>query len=639
MGTSLRLSKWHLLSLLLLLFASGVGALGQAIDGNVVGTVIDSQGAAVVGADVTVTKIATDVSAATKTNERGEYRFGNLQVGTYRITVKMKGFKSIEEQIDVQLNETSTRNVTLQPGATTETVEVSGIAPAIDTTTSQLQTTYESDVLQDLPSATVGTATARSGVLNASLLEAGVGSTGGTGAGSGPSIGGLPARENNFTIEGTDNNDKGVTGPLAYIPNDAVAEFSVIQNNFSPEFGHSAGGQFNQVVRSGTNTIHGRAYEYFQNRDLNALDTQLKEEGITTVPRYDNNRFGGQVGGPIFKDKLFYFANFEYNPVGVASVPSAVTAPTSGGWSTISTIPGISTNNVTGFSKYATAPSACTAAQINAQVCPIGGTDQNGNPIAPGNIAVYDDTTATPMQYQIPVGVIPIAAPFYTNTRALVTSMDYDMSDKDQIRGRYIYNRLVEIDNGATLPVFFTSLTIPYHLATIGEYHAFSSAMTNEFRIGFHRTGYNYVVPSFTFPGLDSFPNLTIDELDGLNVGPDPNAPQYATQNTYQVIDNFSWVKKNHTFKFGMDARKDISPQLFIERARGDYEWDTMDHFVHDTFPTGIDERSFGSVGYNGDDYGINWYVNDIWKVTRNLSLNLGLRYEFLKVPFGWIPT
>ena len=605
----------------LLAISAGL-AFGQAIDGNVVGAVLDSQGAAVVAAQVNAVNVATNVVATTKTNSAGEYRFDNLPVGTYKITARMTGFKTITEQVDVELNKTGTRNLTLTPGAASETIEVSGTPPTIDTTTSQLQSTYEEKQLQDLPSASTGT-----GVLNLSLLEAGVGSTGGLGAGSGPSVGGQRPRENNFTIEGTDNNDKTVTGPLVYIPNDAVANFTVIQNQFSPEFGHSAGGQFNQVLVSGTNTIHGRVYEYFQNRNLNAIDQELANEGIFTNPRYDDNRFGGQVGGPIVKNKLFYFANFEYNPIGRSATPSsAACAPTAAGWAAISAIPGVNTNNVTGFSAQATAPAA-------------------GNcPSEPWAI-VNDYTSATPIPHTIPVGVLPIVAPNYQNTTALVTSMDFDLSSKDQIRGRYIYNKLLTIDTGAELPQFFTSLRIPYHLVTLAEYHTFSPTIGNEFRVGFNRTANDYTVPTSgalsKFENLDAFPNLTIDELGSINVGPDPNAPQYAVQNTYQLEDNLSWTKGNHSLKFGIDLRKQIDPQLFIQRSRGDYEWATLDGFVNDFGPNtanaaGFGQRSFGSAGYSGNDQMYGWYVNDVWKVKSHLSLNLGLRYEYLTVPFGW---
>ena len=619
------------LALMSLIGLAAVGAFGQAIDGNVVGTVTDSSGAAVVGADVTATNVATGVVASGKTNDSGGYRFDHLIPGTYRITAKMKGFKTISEQVDVQLNLTATRNLALQPGAASETVEVSGTPPTIDTTTSQLSTTYENQILNEIPSASVG-----SGVLNASLLQAGVGSTGGLGAGSGPSVGGQRPRENNFTIEGTDNNDKGVTGPLVMVPNDAVANFTVIQNDFSPEFGHSAGGQFNQVVVSGTNSIHGKIYEYFRNRNLNAVDQTLANQGVFSNPRYDNNRFGGQVGGPIFKNKLFYFVNFEYNPIGEAATPSSpACAPTAAGWQSMLAIPGVSQSNINGYSAFAT-----STTQDTSGIC------ADEAELGVGNVIVNDYTGATPVPHTIPIGILPIVSPAFINNRALVASMDYDMSGKDQIRGRYIYNKQATLDTGAELGIFYTPEVTPDHLVTLAEFHTFSASVGNEFRVGFNRNASALVAPGGAlakFQNLDAFPNLTLDDLNGLNVGPDPNGPQYATQNTYQLADNLSWVKGNHSFKFGIDLRKQIDPQKFIQRSRGDYEWGTyagantqgMDAFANDFMP-GFAQRSFGSVGYSGDDKMYGWYVNDIWKIRHNLSLNLGLRYEYLSIPFGW---
>ena len=162
---------------------------------------------------------------------------------------------------------------------------VTAAPPAIDTTTAQVQSTYETKQASDLPSASIG-----QGVLNLSLLSAGVASSGGVGVGTGPSVGGQRPRNNNFTVEGVDNNDKSVTGPQTFIPNDAVLEFTLLQNQFSPEYGHSSGGQFNTVVRTGTNTLHGRVYEYNQNRNYNALDQSFARTGILEKPRYDQNR-------------------------------------------------------------------------------------------------------------------------------------------------------------------------------------------------------------------------------------------------------------------------------------------------------------------------------------------------------------
>ena len=213
----------------------------------------------------------------------GEYRIPNLPVGVYNVTASSSNFASTTiNGYTIQLNKTSSLPITLEVKGAVTSIEVSGSVAALDTTTAQLQTTFEAKDIGDNAAASTGGN--GSGVLNLSLLSAGVASSGGVGVGTGPSIGGQRPRNNNFTIEGVDNNNKGVTGPLVMVPNDAVAEFSLLQNQFSPEFGHSSGGQFNTVVKSGTNSFHGVAYVYNQNRNYNAMDNLDKIGGLTSNP-------------------------------------------------------------------------------------------------------------------------------------------------------------------------------------------------------------------------------------------------------------------------------------------------------------------------------------------------------------------
>src|SRR6202012_1704732 len=134
--------------------------------------------------------------------------------------------------------------------------------------------------------------------------------------------------------------------PLVTLPNDAVAEFTVLQNQFSPEFGHSSGGQFNQIVKSGTNEIHGTAYEYLENRNMNAADNLSFIDGNPLHPRFDNNRFGGTIGGPIRKNKLFFFVDYEYNPIGGTSSSGLIYAPTAAGYTALAGIPNINQTNL-----------------------------------------------------------------------------------------------------------------------------------------------------------------------------------------------------------------------------------------------------------------------------------------------------
>src|ERR1700690_1423952 len=253
-----------------------VAVLGQSISGDLVGIVKDSTGAVVADATVDATHISTGVKSSTKTNANGEFHFVNLPSGMYSVQVAAGGLKG-GGQVEVKLNQTVPLNITASVAGSATTVEVVGAAATIDTQTPQIQTTFESKEAQDSPWTSGG-----SGVLNLSLLDAGVASSGGIGAGSGPSVSGQRPRNNNFTIEGVDNNDKSVTGPLVTVPNDAVDQFTVLQNQFSPEFGHSSGGQFNQTIKSGTNAFHGRLYEYFQNRNLNAEDSLTAASQVAT---------------------------------------------------------------------------------------------------------------------------------------------------------------------------------------------------------------------------------------------------------------------------------------------------------------------------------------------------------------------
>src|SRR5580704_6475258 len=243
------------------LLALSVGlAYGQAISGNLVGTLLDSSGAAVANAEVTATNVGTAQLIPGRTNSTGEFRFDNLPIGTYKISAKASGFRTTTVEAEVQLNKTGTVNLTLTPGAATETVEVSGAAPIIDTTTAQLGTTFDSRLSTDLGLTSNGGTGA--GVLNLSLLSPGVTNATALGDGVGPSIGGQRPRDNNFTVEGVDNNNKTVTGSLITVPPEAVENLTLLTNQFSTEFGHSSGGQFSTTVKSGTNTIHGSLYEY-----------------------------------------------------------------------------------------------------------------------------------------------------------------------------------------------------------------------------------------------------------------------------------------------------------------------------------------------------------------------------------------
>src|SRR5215208_3630258 len=350
-------------------------ALAQQTTGNVRGVVTDPNGAAVPNARVAITNRQTNVSQDAQTNDSGEYQFNNLLAGDYTVTVEAANFKTTSlSDVRVQLNQTTDLPVQLQVGLQGETVEVSAAgAELVNTTDNTLAKSYGERQVVELAITNVGGAFG-GGVNNLALLAPNVASAGGVGVGTGGSVGGQRPRNNNFMLDGVDNNRKDVTGPTVYISPENVAEFSLLQNQFSAEFGRSNGGQFITVTKSGANELHGSAFGFIRNRYFNALDTLQKAAGITRnrsdgdlfMPRSDFFRGGFNIGGPVYlprfgeggdrywsgRDKLFFFFGYERLQLGSAAGAGGLTTPTAAGFATLSSLPGLSPTNLTVFNTY-----------------------------------------------------------------------------------------------------------------------------------------------------------------------------------------------------------------------------------------------------------------------------------------------
>jgi len=641
------MKKLLLLGSALLIAGSGGEVWAQRVSGNIAVFIQDDSGTPVAKAAITVVSTATGFRRSAASNEQGSYLFRDLPPGAYDISVVATGFaKSEQKNFPVQLSRTNTATFTLQAGGEKANPQVIQALPPLDTTSPQIEGTFERKELADLPTGTIGL-----GVVNLSLLQAGVGTSGGVGDGVGPAVGGERPTNNNYTIEGVDNNNKTSSGPEIRVPNDAVGQFTTVQNDFGLEFEHSNGGQYDQTIVSGTRNYHGMLYDYTENRYLDATDQAAIVSGANPQrPRYDFSRVGGQAGGPVpffLKGKLFFFGNGEYDPLGQANVTAGgICAPTADGYVTLAALlPGPDPNgNGTMISPSATnlkilqsylPPAAtggnCPSTQGNPPTGPVanplyictGGWVNNGGLPCPGGTPVAVD-----------VGLLNLVAPNYTNTYYLVSGVDYNRSSKDQFRFRYIYDRSNSIDTAGDLPSFYELRRIRNHLAAVDEYHTFLPDLTNELRLGYSR--FSTITPAgdFPFTGLDVFPNLQFDDLN-LQVGPDPTAPSFLVQNTYQISENLNWWHKKHNIRVGVEVRRYIAPASLTQNSRGNYQYSSLGTYLYDINPDILAERSNGFVNYYGDLVDTGWYVSDTWRIRPSITFSYGLRYDYASVPFG----
>jgi hypothetical protein len=619
-----------------------LSAHGQATTGSIRGTVTDPNGAVVSGAKVTLTRKSTGGTQTGQTTSSGQFEFANLlPADDYNVSVEAPNFKTASlTDVRVSVNQATDLPVQLSPGQVTETVTVTaGGVELVDTTSANLSKAFSSRQVVELAQTTAGPAGSAAGVNNLALLAPNVTSSGGVGVGTGGSVGGQRPRNNNLMVDGVDNNDKSVTGPQSYISPEEVAEFTLLQNQFSAEFARSNGGNFLTVTKSGTNDFHGTAYGFVRNRFLNALDTIQKNAG-TTRNRSDGDNFMGRsdyfrggfnIGGPLplfhfgegmppgmtlGKDKVFFFTSYERIQTGSSIPPGGIVTPTAAGFAIINATPGLSASNRQVFNQFVP---VAAAANVQSANCLSGPNPEDC--VTVGGVA-------------LPLGSVTFPAPNFFKQNHAVINIDYLQSSATQHHVRFTLTNGADIDNTANLPVFFIPIPSKQRLFSYTLIHNFSEKLINETRLAFRRSSQNFPVPGLTFPGLNVFPNITLDDL-GLNIGPDPNAPQFGIENNYQIVDNLTMLQGNHTFKFGGDFRWIISPQSFSQRVRGDYEYLSTEQFLRDLSPDAFGERNAGNNIYYGNQKVLFAFAQDDWRIRPTLTLNLGVSYSYQQVPLG----
>jgi hypothetical protein len=583
-------------------------AFAQGTTGTLRGQVLDPAGAVVPNAEVTVTNQETGVSVKVTTTSAGTYALPSLIPGLYKISVEAKGFKSfIKKDVSVIANQDNVADAQVELGAATETIEVTGGAVEVQTTSSSLNNSFDTHSV-DLPN---GAGTLNGSLLNLAVLAPNVIAQPGGVTGIGGSVGGTRPRDNNFTVDGVDDNNLGVTGNNSTVIPDAVAEFNLTTNQFSAEYGHSAGGQFSLVTKTGTNNWHGSGEWYNQNRNYNSLDNLTKgailDGTLPGQPAYDNNRFGGTVGGPIIKNKLFVFGAYELTYLHGQGSPTAFTAPTTAGLATL---------------QANAADSAVSALLNNFPVAP-----QNDA----GTVTIHTGGINSATTANVPIGNITIFSPNYQREHDGIVNADYTMG-RHQFGARFLINqeRFI-LPVNSTQAIFNQDEPVHNRKIALTDAWTISGTLVNDLRVQYSFFLLQTINPCTTCPQ-----DITINDLlGGVTVGPGDFTSQ--KQSTYQISDTFSWSRGKHTFKFGGQYNHFIYPQFFLPRSNSDNEYNTADAFINDVLPDnpGRTLRNAGTGSFLGTQSLFAGFAQDDFKFSPKLTLNLGVRYEYWTNPVG----
>ena len=646
--------------------AAGGIAFAQVDQGSISGTIHDSTGAGVPGAKVTVTNTATGFVLTETTDGSGNYTATPLKLGTYTVKVEAKGFAPATQDA-VQVNVASTTTADLQVGVegTQQNVVVTS-APALQTEEASTGQVVSSKTINDTP------LNGRNFTFIAQL-SAGVepAEQGARGAGKGDfSANGQRSEQNNFILDGVDNNANLVdflNGASFVIkpPPDALQEFKVQTGDYTAELGHSAGAVLNVATKSGGNQFHGDLWEYFRNNVLNVRDYFQN-----VVPKYRQNQFGATLGGPIIKDKLFFFGDAEANRVifgqtGIYSVPTPLMR--TGNFSELLN-PSV---NGRGQAVHLYQPGGPTRDPQTSAVLANNYLNCNGqlNVICPAQInpAAQKVINAYPLPNRGAVGDTVNNYTFQGNGSDNTTQYDgradWNISQKDQTFARYSYSNepvtlsppLGILDNGG-FGGSGQQVTEGRNF-TFSETHVFTPTFINEFRVG-----YNWIAAAFTPPnaGVDLSSQFGIGGIpsnpgngglpaiffegnsNGIsNIGSAQYEPTREYENVAQVLDNVSKQIGNHALKFGVDferirvqTNQPIDPKGTFN-FNGKYTQDP-----NNTSNTGYGGADFllGAIGSTSisnqfTSHDQRWYraayAQDNWKALTNLTINMGLRYEY----------
>lgn len=616
----------------------GGNAAAQTFRGTILGTVTDSTGAAIAGAAVAVKNVNTGLTRTVTTSDDGTYSVPELPIGTYTVTVEKTGFKQgVITGIQVEVSSERRADLVLTPGEVAQSVEVLGeTLPMVESTSNTLGGIIESKVVTNLPV---------NGRDYQKLILLVPGATSGPdaitdspGSYGTVSVNGARGRSNNYLLDGTDMNDGyrndpainegGVfSTPATILPVEAIAEMH-IASNFEAEYGRSAGSAINIVTKSGTNSVHGTAFDYFRNTVLNARN-YFDLASVGPQQPFHLNQFGGSLGGPIVHDKTFFFVDYEgVRENGAQSSPACV--PTTADIANNTPAGGINPviqNLLDNKSVSWPAPNLA------------------GSCLSPQATDVIPQT-------QVPFNA-SLSTPFSNRVDSAIVKVDHNFNKDNLLTGRYYIGDSTQLfplalTGGGLLPNYNTSTPTRVQLVSISYVSVISTSIVNEARIGWNRFAEGFFPQDRSFnpnsiglntvgPGTPNNNNpynfgLPVMNVSGFaQLGSDKADPRQRVDTNWHYIDNVSWKAGKNDIKFGYEFRRTSISQIFNRTFRGRLKFSDLGNFLAGN-PDNGGTQGIGNTNRNTFENSDAAYVQDSIRATRRLTLNLGLRYDYFGI-------
>jgi hypothetical protein len=646
-----------------LLFA--VQAAAQQATARIVGTITDQQGAVVPGVKVTVTNTATNVPASTTTDKSGFFQVLDLPIGTYRIVASHEGFRPLEMMTaPLEINQSFRADLKLEVGTTKEEVIVEAQGSGVETVNPTLGQSVTSRPIVDMP------LNGRN-VLTLALLQPGVteDNPDDSSASQGFNVGGGRTDSVTYLLDGGVNNDL-LNNGVVYNPNpDAVAEFRILTSNYTAEYGRNGAGVISVVTKSGTNQIHGSLFDFVRNTDFDA-NSYFNIQGGLPRNNLKRNQFGGTVGGPVLKNRLFFFVAYQGQrqvQTDVLGEQQTFTTAELGGDFSQAVPDGQNTVDADGnASATCTNAAGCPDANVVAflqanpyfQPNPVLAAQAMIDPATfdPGATAYINATlpNGQPMIPSSATGEFFPAGGSTDNRNELTTKIDYTITNKDKLTGTVGINRAPLTTpfggpggafNADTAPGFASATKTNDDFLNIAYTRTFSSALLNEFHVTVARRNYQQSEPVSNLPALPQFgiisdistgpPVLGFD--NGLALGQDPYGPTSLVGTSYAYADTFSWVKGHNTWKFGAGFsayQQNTLYDFFGDGSFGFYGYASggvgtgnsladflvgSPNYVYEGSNAASDIRSKSTYAFGQDE----------WRARPNLTVTLGLRYEY----------